>query len=58
MVGGRFDEARSHFGSCRIADRLDNGLDVDNEEQGQPVAVCESPRGGWAAVWPSLKHLD
>ena len=58
MVGAQLDEARNHFTSCVIADRLDNGLDVDNEEQGQPIAVCESPRGGWDAVWPALRHAD
>jgi hypothetical protein len=37
---------------------LDNGVDVDNEEQGEPVAVCRRPIGGWHLVWPRFKHAD
>ena len=41
------------FAYCEIVDRLDNGLDVDNEEQGPPVAICTTaPAVGLA--WPSL----
>ncbi|MEJ7707800.1 MAG: glycosyltransferase family 39 protein [Nocardioidaceae bacterium] len=58
MVGGQLDEADDHFKSCTIAGHLDNGLDVDNEEQGQPLAVCLGPIGGWDAVWPALRHQD
>ncbi len=58
LVGGQLDKARRHFQGCTIAGRLDNGLDVDNEEQGQPIAVCRWPIGGWAAVWPALRHED
>ena len=36
----------------------DNGRDVDNEEQGEPISVCREPIGGWASVWPRFKHLD
>lgn len=58
MVGGQLDEARDSFESCVVADRLDNGLDVDNEEQGQPIAVCRGPVGGWDEVWPAFRHED
>ena len=58
FVGGQFDEARSWFATCEVAATLDNGVDVDNEEQGEPVAVCHDPVGGWAAVWPRVRHLD
>ncbi len=39
------------FDSCRIVDRLDNGVDVDNEEQGEPVAVCTDPQLCLAGLW-------
>lgn len=58
FVGAQYDDARSRFGSCTVKARLDNGVDVDNEEQGQPVAICRNPVGGWSRVWPELKHLD
>lgn len=46
------------FARCEVADRLDNGVGVDNEEQGVAVMVCRDPAGGWGAVWPRLAHLD
>ncbi len=58
VVGGQVTRARGLFASCSAAGRLDNGVDVDNEEQGEPIAVCRTPVGGWAAVWPALRHED
>jgi hypothetical protein len=58
VVGFQLDEVSDLFGSCEVVDRLDNGLDVDNEEQGAPVAVCRDPREPWALLWPRFHHLD
>jgi hypothetical protein len=58
FVGGQYDDARSDFATCTVRARLDNGVDVDNEEQGEPVAICQDPIGGWSRVWPALAHLD
>jgi hypothetical protein len=57
FVGGEYDLARRLF-ACRVVDRLDNGIDVDNEEQGVPVAVCTDPRRPWPQLWERLHHLD
>ncbi|WP_425953635.1 glycosyltransferase family 39 protein [Xylanimonas sp. McL0601] len=46
------------FARCETVTHLDDGVGVDNEEQGGLVAVCRGPRGGWAALWPRLTHLD
>jgi hypothetical protein len=46
------------FDRCTVRARLDNGVDVDNEEQGLPVAVCTGPTAGWDVLWPRLHHLD
>ena len=43
VVGGQYDDAKRLFANCRVVDHLDNGVDVDNEEQGQPIAVCHGP---------------
>lgn len=43
---------------CREADRIDNGLDLETEEQGTRVHVCSAPATGWASIWPRLRHLD
>ena len=58
VVGGQLNQVRSHFGSCEVHGRLDNGLDVDNEEQGQPIAVCRGLTRSWSEVWPQLRHLS
>ena len=58
VVGGQYDEVRRLFDTCRVVDRLDNGVGVDNEEQGEPVAVCRGPVASWDLLWPRLRHLD
>lgn len=52
------DDPSYSFDGCTAAATIDNGLDVDNEEQGKTVWVCAGPRGGWAGAWRQLVHLD
>ena len=42
---------------CNEAARIDNGLGIDNDEQGTAVYVCAGPRRPWSTEWPSLRHL-
>ena len=58
VVGGQYPEVRELFDRCTVRTRLDNGVDVDNEEQGLPVAVCSGPVAPWTELWPRLHHLD
>jgi 4-amino-4-deoxy-L-arabinose transferase-like glycosyltransferase len=58
LVGGQYDEARRLFDSCRVVEHLDDGEEVDNEEQGLPIAVCRGPVDAWDVLWPRLHHLD
>jgi hypothetical protein len=46
------------FGDCRAAGALDNGVGVDNEEQGTPIRVCTDPKDDWARLWPRWQHFD
>jgi hypothetical protein len=46
------------FDDCRVAGTLDNGVGVDNEEQGTPIRVCTGPKDDWAALWPRWQHFD
>jgi 4-amino-4-deoxy-L-arabinose transferase-like glycosyltransferase len=57
-VGGQYLEVRRMFAGCAVRARLDNGVDVDNEEQGLPIAVCTGPTAPWTVLWPRLHHLD
>ncbi len=58
VVGEQLSTARRYFASCDVAGRLDNEVGVDNEEQGQPIAVCRERIDDWPAVWPTFRHLD
>ncbi|MET0741512.1 MAG: glycosyltransferase family 39 protein [Candidatus Nanopelagicales bacterium] len=53
-----YGNAGVDFDDCEQVATVDSGLDLDNEEQGGPIFVCSGPRGGWAAAWPRLTHLD
>jgi hypothetical protein len=46
----------AQFSACRRAGTLDNGLGVDNEEQGRAIEVCSGPRRPWPQLWPSFRH--
>jgi hypothetical protein len=59
LVGYERDEfARTRFASCATVGHLDNGVGVDNEEQGLPIRVCRGPRGAWRDLWPSFQHFS
>ena len=46
------------FEGCRATATIDNGVELENEEQGGTVFVCDGPRQPWAEIWPVLAHLD
>jgi hypothetical protein len=56
LVG--YDSAPTWAVGCRVVAHIDNGVDVDNEEQGGAVQVCQRPSGTWASVWPQVTHLS
>ncbi|MBJ2120831.1 glycosyltransferase family 39 protein [Arthrobacter sp. MSA 4-2] len=58
VVGGQASLARTLLEGCRRAGVLDNGVGVDNEEQGQEILVCSSPAAGWRELWPAFAHYD
>ncbi len=47
-----------YFGGCTEAAVFDNGLRLDNEEQGSGVLVCTTRSMPWAQSWPSLTHIN
>ncbi|SEG92048.1 Dolichyl-phosphate-mannose-protein mannosyltransferase [Thermomonospora echinospora] len=47
-----------HWTEVTVAGRIDNGVGLDNDEQGLPVWVCRGQREPWAVLWPRLKHLS
>jgi len=47
-----------NFVGCHRAASIDNGVDLENEEQGGTVWVCARPEVPWSRLWPRLRHLD
>ena len=60
IVVGYHDPAslRGSFRNCVISARIDNGVDLDNEEQGAPVWTCGTTVGPWSKLWPRLRSLN
>jgi hypothetical protein len=42
---------------CEPVGAVDNGHDLDNDEQGAPIRRCTGPVGTWREVWPRLRRL-
>ncbi len=43
---------------CTIEGTVDNGLDVENEEQGTLIQVCRRLPSTWETSWPLFRNLD
>jgi 4-amino-4-deoxy-L-arabinose transferase-like glycosyltransferase len=50
-------DAAPSFTGCTTLARIDNGVGLDNDEQGLPVMLCH-PSASWATLWPRLRHYD
>jgi hypothetical protein len=50
-------DAAPSFVGCTTLARVDNGVGLDNDEQGLPVMLCQ-PSAPWKALWPQLRHYD
>ncbi|MFD0687769.1 glycosyltransferase family 39 protein [Actinomadura fibrosa] len=47
-----------YWTDVRPVGRIDNGVGLDNEEQGKPVWICRGQRAPWTALWPRFKRLS
>jgi Dolichyl-phosphate-mannose-protein mannosyltransferase len=50
-------DAAPYFQHCRTLARINNGVNLNNNEQGLPVQLCQ-PETSWAVLWPKLVHYD
>jgi 4-amino-4-deoxy-L-arabinose transferase-like glycosyltransferase len=58
LVG--YDDARDaapYFVDCSKAATIDDGVGLDNDEQGLPVLVCHVSQS-WSSSWSRLRHYD
>lgn len=45
-------------GDCEVSSRVDNGVDVANDEQGTAILLCRRLPDAWDQFWPGVRHLD
>lgn len=57
VVGYERDDLDRWFDRCDSAATVDNGVGVDNDEQGNTVWVCRNPVASWDELWPDVRHL-
>jgi hypothetical protein len=46
------------FVDCRGVAQVDNGLGIQNAEQGTSVTVCTGLRRPWSQMWPGLRTIS
>ena len=51
------EELAPYCGTADVVARVDNGYDVDNEEQGAPIWLCRDVREPWSRLWPRLRRF-
>ncbi|SNX98003.1 4-amino-4-deoxy-L-arabinose transferase [Geodermatophilus sabuli] len=56
-VGFPEEQLRRWFGRVEPAGRVDNGVGLDNDEQGVPVWVAADRLVPWSQLWPQLRRL-
>ncbi len=49
--------AAPQFTGCQTLAVVNNGLGLNNQEQGMPVMLC-SPAAPWRVLWPQLRHYN
>jgi hypothetical protein len=59
VLVGEFDAATAarFFDGCEIITEFDNGVGLDNEEQGTDLRLCSGPMAPWSRIWPHLRHF-
>jgi Dolichyl-phosphate-mannose-protein mannosyltransferase len=50
-------DAAPYFAQCRRVAVVNDGVGLDNDEQGLPLLLCR-PTASWATLWPHLTHYD
>jgi len=56
-VGLPEEQLSRWFGRVEPAARVDNGVGLDNDEQGVPVWTATQRRVPWSEIWPQLRRL-
>ena len=46
------------FVGCHVVATIDNGLGINNGEQGEAVSLCIGLRAPWTTLWPELRTIS
>ncbi len=57
VVGYSAAQLRRWFGTVTPVATIDNGVDVDDDEQGATVFACTRPSAPWPALWRQVRRL-
>ncbi len=57
VVGYPEERLTAWFGRVDLAARVDNGVGLDNDEQGTPIWVATDRQAPWSEIWPELHRL-
>jgi hypothetical protein len=57
VIGYPETDLRGWFTHVQRVATVDNGVRLDNDEQGQTVWLCTDPTQSWAALWPKMQRL-
>ena len=57
VVGVRPDLVSAYLRGCVTAAHVANDANVENEEQGRSVLVCDGPQSSWSQIWSALRHV-
>jgi 4-amino-4-deoxy-L-arabinose transferase-like glycosyltransferase len=57
LVGGTTPAGQRAITGCRLIARHDNGIGLDNDEQGTPIFLCDSLNGEWSRLWPDVRRF-
>lgn len=58
IVVGHWPAPPPGLGECQHTGTVDNGFDLENQEQGAGIWVCRDRTSTWLDIWPDLQHLD
>jgi hypothetical protein len=57
VVGLEQEQLSRWFGQVELAARIDNGVGLDNDEQGRPVWLVRERLVPWVQLWPQLRRV-
>ena len=56
-IGYPISDLHTWFEHMRPVGRIDDGLNLDNDEQGRHLWLCSGPTGSWSTLWPKMRNL-